>query len=106
MYAIGVAATILILIGLELLSYIFKSIGLRSSLIVFSTNQKDIIKKIARLLNDRGHIISSYEMKHLNHTDTDSYIVTMVIKAKKNTEESHLLTLMEEFPEVTVERIE
>ena len=45
MYAIGVAATILTLMGLELLSYIFKSIGLKSSLIVFSTSEKDIIKK-------------------------------------------------------------
>ncbi|RHJ91078.1 MgtC/SapB family protein [Parabacteroides bouchesdurhonensis] len=106
MYAIGVAATILTLMGLELLSYIFKSIGLKSSLIVFSTSEKDIIKKIARLLSNRGHIISSYDMKKLSHNDANTYIVTMVIRTRKNTDESHLLTFMEEFPEVTVERIE
>lgn len=44
MYGIGVAATVLTLMGLELLSYIFKSLGMKSSMIIFSTNEKDIIK--------------------------------------------------------------
>ncbi len=45
-------------------------------------------------------------MKRLGHQEKDEYVVSIVLKARKNTEESPLLLLMEQFPEVTVERIE
>ena len=106
MYGIGVAATILTLIGLELLSFIFKSLGMKSSMIVFSTDEKDIIQKVTRELNDRGYMLVSYQMEKVSHSNADTYVVTIVIKAKKSTDDNKLLLFMEEFPEITVERIE
>lgn len=106
MYGIGVAATILTLIGLELLSFIFKSLGMKSSMIVFSTEEKDIIQKVTRELNDRGYMLVSYQMEKVSHLNADTYVVTIVIKAKKSTDDNKLLLFMEEFPEITVERIE
>ena len=43
MYVIGIATMVLTLIGLEVLSYLFKSIGMKSSMITFSTDNKEII---------------------------------------------------------------
>lgn len=106
MYGIGAAATILTLVGLELLSLIFKSLGMKSSLIIFSTSEKEIIRHIISVLRSREYLLVSYEMKKVSHNDLDNYIVTLVIKAKKNLDESQILLFMEEFPEVTVERIE
>jgi len=106
MYGIGVAATVLTLMGLELLSYIFKSLGMKSSMIIFSTNEKDIIKKVTRVLNDKGYLLVSYQMEKVSHSNVDTFIVTLVIKARKSTDDNQLLLFMEEFPEVTVERIE
>lgn len=106
MYGIGAAATVLTLIGLELLSLIFKSLGMKSSLIIFSTSDKDIIRRIISVLRSRDYLLVSYEMKKVSHNDVDNYIVTLVIKAKKTMDESQILVFMEEFPEVTVERIE
>lgn len=106
MYGIGVAATILTLIGLELLSFIFKSLGMKSSMIVFSTDEKDIIQKVTRELNDRGYMLVSYQMEKVSHSNADTYVVTIIIKAKKSTDDNKLLLFMEEFPEITVERIE
>lgn len=106
MYGIGAAATVLTLIGLELLSLIFKSLGMKSSLIIFSTSDKDIIRRIISVLRSREYLLLSYEMKKVSHNDLDNYIVTLVIKAKKTMDESQILVFMEEFPEVTVERIE
>ena len=106
MYGIGVAATILTLIGLELLSFIFKSLGMKSSMIVFSTDEKNIIQKVTRELNDRGYMLVSYQMEKVSHSNADTYVVTIVIKAKKSTNDNKLLLFMEEFPEITVERIE
>ena len=106
MYGVGVAATILTLIGLELLSFIFKSLGMRSSMIIFSTAEKDIIQKVTRVLSDRGYMRVSYQMEKVNHSNADTYVVTIVIKAKKSMDDNKLLLFMEEFPEITVERIE
>ena len=106
MYGLGIDATLLTLAGLELLSVIFKSIGMRSSLVVFSTSDKEAINRIARVIYEKGFLLVSYDMKRLGHQEKDEYVVSIVLKARKNTEESPLLLLMEQFPEVTVERIE
>ena len=106
MYAIGIATTVLTLIGLELLSYIYKSVGMKSSMIAFSTNNKDTLKQIADRFNSKDYMIVSYEMQTLHPGEMESYQVTMVIKSKRNNDEGHLLSLMQNFPDVTVQRIE
>lgn len=106
MYAIGIATTVLTLIGLELLSYIFKSVGMKSSMIAFSTNNKDTLMQIADRFNSKDYMIVSYEMQTLHPGEMESYQVTMVIKSKRNNDEGHLLSLMQNFPDVTVQRIE
>lgn len=106
MYAIGIATTVLTLIGLELLSYIFKSVGMKSSMIAFSTNNKDTLKQIADRFYSKDYMIVSYEMQTLHPGEMESYQVTMVIKSKRNNDEGHLLSLMQNFPDVTVQRIE
>ena len=106
MYAIGIATTVLTLIGLELLSYIFKSVGMKSSMIAFSTNNKDTLKQIADRFNSKDYMIVSYEMQTLHPGEMESYQATMVIKSKRNNDEGHLLSLMQNFPDVTVQRIE
>ena len=79
---------------------------MKSSMIVFSTDEKDIIQKVTRELNDRGYMLVSYQMEKVSHSNADTYVVTIVIKAKKSTDDNKLLLFMEEFPEITVERIE
>lgn len=106
MYVIGIAAMLLTLVGLEALSYIFKSVGMKSSMITFSTENKNILKLIADKFNSKDYRIVSYQMNTIGHGEVSLYQVTMVIKSKRNYDEGHLLSLIQEFPEVTVERIE
>ena len=106
MYTIGIAAMVLTLIGLELLSYLFKSIGMKSSMVSFSTSNKDTLKQIADRFNSKDYLIVSYEMETLHKGEAEFYQVSMVIKSKRNNDEGHLLSLIQEFPEVTVQRIE
>lgn len=106
MYVIGIAAMVLTLVGLEVLSYLFKSIGMKSSMITFSTDNKQVLKGIADRFNSKDYLIVSYQMDKQEHGETEIYQVTMVIKSKRNNDEGHLLSLIQEFPEVTVERIE
>ena len=106
MYTIGIAAVILTLIGLELLSYVFKSVGMKSAMIAFSTDNKNTLKKIADKFNSKDYLIVSYEMETQHSGEAECYQVTMVIKSKRNNDEWHLLPLIQEFPDVTVQRIE
>lgn len=106
MYVLGIAAMILTLVGLELLSYLFKSIGMKSSMITFSATQKITLKQIADRFNSKDYLIVSYEMDIIHGSEADSYQVTMVIKSKRNNDEGHLLSLIQEFQDVTVQRIE
>ena len=62
MYDIGIAAMVLTLIGLEVLSYLFKSIGMKSSMITFSTDNKQVLKGVADRFNSKDYLIVSYQM--------------------------------------------
>ena len=106
MYVISIAATLLTLAGLELLSILFKSVGMKSSMITFSTGNKDILKEVSDRFHSRNYMLVSYKMERLGSGDTERYIVTMIIKSKRSNDEGHMLSLMQEWPDVTVEQIE
>lgn len=105
MYAIGIAATLLVLLGLETLSYLFKSIGLRDMMIDFSTDDKEAIKRVSQVFNTRNYIVVSYEMKEIPLNGKICYHVSMVVKAKRMNEEGLLLLFLQDFPDITVRRI-
>lgn len=98
MYWLGTSAAILTLVGLELLSYLFKSIGLKSSYVEFSTSKRDVVHAVRKSLLEREFIIVSYQMEQANHEDSTTYQVTMVVKARK-AEESELFALLQHFQE-------
>lgn len=105
MYAIGIAATLLVLLGLETLSYFFKSIGLRNMMIDFSTDDKEAIRRVSQVFNTRNYIVVSYEMKEVPLNGKICYHVSMVVKAKRMNEEGLLLLFLQDFPDITVRRI-
>ncbi len=106
MYVIGIVATLLTLAGLELLNRIFRNIGMKSIGITFSTQNKDILKELAKRCQSYDFRIVSFQMENISHSGIPSFQVTAVIKSRKTNDESALLSMMEEFPEVTIERIE
>lgn len=105
MYAIGISATLLVLLGLETLSYFFKSIGLRNMMIDFSTDDKEAIKRVSKKFNTRNYVVVSYEMTEAYANGKNVYHVSMVVKAKRMNEEGLLLMFLQDFPDITVTRI-
>lgn len=102
MYAVGVTATVLALVGLETLSRCFKSIGMRNMIIEFSTKDESLLKAVSAKFSSKNYQISSYEM---NAEADGNFRVTMVIKARRMNEEGMLLMLLHDFPGLTVNRI-
>lgn len=105
MYAVGISATLLALLGLETLSYFFKSIGLRNMMIDFSTDDKEAIKRVSKKFNTRNYVVVSYEMTEAYTNGKNVYHVSMVVKAKRMNEEGLLLMFLQDFPDITVTRI-
>ena len=105
MYAVGISATLLVLLGLETLSYFFKSIGLRNMMIDFSTDDKEAIKRVSKKFNTRNYVVVSYEMTEAYTNGKNVYHVSMVVKAKRMNEEGLLLMILQDFPDITVTRI-
>ena len=106
MYTLGISATILTLIGLEVLSLIFKSVGMKSSIVEFSTNNKETLNRLSKKFNSKNFLIVSFQMNEKTIGDTTTYYVTMVIKSKKSNDEGTLLTQVQDFNDITVYRIE
>ena len=106
MYTLGISATILTLIGLEVLSLIFKSVGMKSSIVEFSTNNKETLNQLSKKFNSKNFLIVSFQMNEKTIGDTTTYYVTMVIKSKKSNDEGTLLTQLQDFNDITVYRIE
>lgn len=106
MYVIGITATVLFLIGVEVLNYFFKGISLRSMIVEFSTSSQDSLKDISALFSSKNFIISSYDMEEKTDISGNKiYYVNMVVKAKNMNEEGILLMLFHDFPDITVNRI-
>lgn len=105
MYGIGIAATVLVLLGLEVLSFFFKSIGLRNLMVEFSARDKDAIKRVSATFHSKNYIVVSYEMSESFVSGEVVYSVSMTIKAKRQNEEGLLLMFMQDFPDITVNKI-
>ena len=105
MYEIGIAATFLVLIGLEVLSYFFKSLGMRNLLVEFSTENPDSLKRVTSKFKSKNYLVVSYEMREEAEFGKTIYHVNVMIRAKQKNEEGLLLLLLQEFPDVTVRKV-
>lgn len=106
MYTLAISATVLTLIGLELLSRLFKNLGLKSFIIEFSTHNKDIPKIISSSLTKGEFMVVSYQMDERGTGDTATFDVTMVVKSKRKDDEANLIALLNDYEDVVVRRIE
>ena len=105
MYLLGIAATLMVLVGLEALSRCFKSMGMRSMIIDFTTDDESALKAISARFNSADYRISSYEMKRESASGKTVFHVSMVIKAKRMDEEGILLMFLHDYPGVTVHKV-
>lgn len=105
MYSLGVAATILTLVGLEVLSMVFKSVSMRTSLVIFSTADKSVVGRISQSMNPKEYHIVSFQVDEKENRP-DVFLVTMAVKTKLRNDDNRLLSFMGGFPEITVEKLE
>lgn len=105
MYWVGLCAMVLTLVGLEFLTVVFKNVGEHSSLIVFSTKDKENLKRVTNELHIRNYRIASYDVQEERTESAEIYHVTMVIKTKRYIDETLLFQFLQDLPDLTLERM-
>ena len=103
---LALAATILTLVALEGLSLVFRSLGSRRMVVVFSASDRTGVAVTLDRLRSDGYMVVSYEVvPQVVGGDGITYRVTMVVKAKPGSDNNQLLALLRENTDIIVERI-
>ena len=106
LYILSIATTILVLLCLEALYFIFQHFGTRNITVTFSTPKEENIKPVLQRLRDKEIIIDSYEMRRKDTSSGYYFVVSMDMKFKRKHYKNQLLNFMAEFENVTVESME
>lgn len=103
---LALAATILTLVALEGLSLVFRSLGSRRMVVVFSASDRTGVADTLDRIRTDGYMVVSYEVVlQVVGGDGITYRVTMVVKAKPGSDNNQLLALLRENTDIIVERI-
>lgn len=103
---LALAATILTLVALEGLSLVFRSLGSRRMVVVFSASDRTGVADTLDRIRTDGYMVVSYEVvPQVVGGDGITYRVTMVVKAKPGSDNNQLLALLRENTDIIIERI-
>ena len=101
---LALAATILTLVALEGLSLVFRSLGSRRMVVVFSASDRTGVADTLDRIRTDGYMVVSYEVvPQVVGGDGITYRVTMVVKAKPGSDNNQLLALLRENTDIIVE---
>ena len=106
LYLLGIAATVLTLIGLEVLRYVLKRFRTKCSFIVFLTKDRNNLIKVTNELNANDYHIISYSVGSERNGNDEMLRVKMCVREREHRDENQLLRFMQQFPEIEVEKLE
>ena len=97
MYALAV----LTLVGLELLTLLFRSVGLRSAMFVFSTSDGDSLRRVTERIGEKRYRVVSYTARRREEAGA-VFEVSMVVKTRNRSDENDLFVFLQSLPGVTL----
>ena len=106
MYFLGVAATILVLIGLEVLTLAFGKIGLSSISITFYTSDKTNLEKVVQEIHSKKYHLVQYNATEESIGGILMYKVEIVMKVRGHREQSGLFVFIQKLDNVSQLKVE
>lgn len=106
LYVLGVAATVFALIALEAMRFLLRKFRTRSSCLVFSTRDREMLIQVTNELNANDFHIMSYSVSSEKSGKDERIRVKMWIREHVPNGENQLLRFMQQFRDVEVEKIE
>ena len=104
LYSIAVAATLLTLIGLEAVGYLFKKFAARHIYISILVNDKQTAQSVYFDLKKVGYQILSYDMSRLDRAE--GYRVAIVVRSLVGNDKEGFIEILHTNPDITVEEVE
>jgi putative Mg2+ transporter-C (MgtC) family protein len=106
MYFLGVAATILVLIGLEVLTLAFGKIGLSSISITFYTSDKANLEKVVEEIHTKKYHLVQYNATEESIGGVLMYKAEIVMKVKGHREQSGLFVFIQKLDNISQLKVE
>ncbi len=106
MYFIGVTATVLVLIGLEVLTLAFGKVGLSSISITFYTPNKGNLERVVKEIHDRKYHLVSYNSVEEILAGVTLYKVEVVMKIRGHREQNGLFVFIQSLEDISQLKVE
>ncbi len=106
MYFIGIASTVLVLIGLEVLTLAFGKVGLSSVSISFYTSDKTNLEKVVNEIHCKKYHLVSYNSVEENVAGVVLYKADIVMKTRGHREQNGLFVFVQSLNNVSQLKVE
>lgn len=106
MYFIGVASTILVLIGLEVLTLAFGKVGLSSVSISFYTSDKANLEKVVEEIHSKKYHLVSYSSAEETLAGVVLYKADIIMKVKGHREQNGLFVFIQSLSNISQLKVE
>ncbi len=106
LYTLGIAATLLTLIGLEVLRFFLRNFKTKCTFVVFLTKNRDNLIRITNELNANDYHIISFSVGGDISSGDEMLRVKMYIRERESRDENHLLRFMQQFEDIVIEKME
>lgn len=106
LYWVAIAATIIVLFGLEVLNAFVPQVGTATIILEFTATSKQSIKRVIDQMKHDKLEIYSYELQEHKEASGEKFLVNLEMKVKRGNYVNNLLDYMEEFEGVTISSIE
>ncbi|MBO7561786.1 MAG: MgtC/SapB family protein [Bacteroidales bacterium] len=102
MYFVGIAATIFILIGLEVLRFFFKGLGLRSIGLEILVPEQAQLESIQKILAESRYMVSNYNVSEM----PNGYKVDVVVRIHNKNDENELFRRLNEIKNLMLMKLD
>ena len=106
MYLPAVVTTLMVLVGLEILSVIIPRVSTSVVILSFSATSQDSVKKAVREVRRNCLDIISYELKERKTSQGVIFEANLSMKVKRDNRNEKLIEYLNEFDDVTISSVE
>ena len=106
MYLPAVVTTLMVLVGLEILSVIIPRVSTSVVILSFSATSQESVKKAVRELRRNCLDIISYELKERKTSQGVIFEANLSMKVKRDNRNEKLIEYLNEFDDVTISSVE
>ena len=106
MYVAAAIATLMVLLGLEVLNAFIPQLGTATVELSFSASSKESVKRLIERIKSDGMEVHSYELKDRRTSKEEFLEASIEVKVKRGNHNLKLIDYMDEFTDVTISTIE